>query len=85
MSGTIEQEIVATLRALPPEKQRAVLEYVENLRKEDTAEIDTSPPRKTIWQKIDERMKQVSPETLAELPADASENLDHYLYGAPKK
>lgn len=85
MSGNIEQEIVATLRALPPEKQRAVLEYVETLRKEDTAEIDTSPPRKTIWQKIDERMKQVSPETLAELPGDASENLDHYLYGAPKK
>ncbi len=86
MSVNIEQAIVATLRDLPLEKQRAVLEYAEHLHKEAATETETSTlPRKTIWQKIEERMRQVSPETLAELPADASENLDHYLYGAPKK
>jgi hypothetical protein len=40
---------------------------------------------KPIWEEIVELMRDVPAEELAKLPPDASENLDHYLYGAPKK
>src|SRR6266849_2648583 len=40
---------------------------------------------KPIWEEIVELMQDVPEEELANLPADASENLDHYLYGAPKR
>lgn len=44
-----------------------------------------SPSQKTIWDKIAERVAQLPPEVIEQLPTDSSENLDHYLYGAPKK
>lgn len=55
--------------------QEKVLEFVETM----------DVPKKTIWDKLAERLKNVPQEEFAELPADASANLDHYLYGAPKK
>lgn len=43
-------------------------------------------PKKSIWDKLlDGRLKDVPHEDLAQLPADASANLDRYLYGSPKK
>ena len=44
-----------------------------------------SPSQKTIWDKIAERVAQLPPEVIEQLPTDSSENLAHYLYGAPKK
>lgn len=41
--------------------------------------------RETIWEKLQRRLRDVPDTEFAELPSDASENLDHYLYGAPKK
>jgi len=78
MSLNIEQAVIEKLRVLPPEQQREVLAFVEELAQKNA-------PRKSIWEKIDKIMESVPPEALNELPADASENLDHYLYGAPKK
>ena len=40
---------------------------------------------KPIWEEIVELMKDVPQEELDNLPPDGSENLDHYLYGAPKR
>ena len=39
----------------------------------------------TIWEEIIEIGKSIPEEDLAKIPTDASRNLDHYLYGAPKK
>jgi hypothetical protein len=44
-----------------------------------------SSSRETIWEKLQRNLKDVPDSEFAELPSDASENLDHYLYGAPKK
>lgn len=38
-----------------------------------------------IWQVAAETMQGVPEDELERLPVDLSENLDHYLYGAPKK
>jgi len=41
--------------------------------------------QKPIWEIIDEVLGPVPPEERDRFPYDAAENLDHYLYGAPKK
>lgn len=67
--------IVEKVKALSAKQQEEVLEYVKTL----------DVRKKSIWDKLDDRLKEVPEKEFAELPADASANLDHYLYGAPKK
>jgi hypothetical protein len=75
MSANLESAIQERVKALPPEKQQKVLDFVTGL----------TGSQKNIWEKVDELLQNVPAEALDELPEDASENLDHYLYGAPKK
>ena len=79
MSSNIEEKIAETLRALPPEKQEEVLKFAETLASE--------PMRGTlsIFKQIDDITAQVPEEAWDELPKDGSLNVDHYLYGVPKK
>lgn len=64
---------------LPEEQLREVLDFVEALHRAQRSS-DVS-----IEEKIEARLAQVPDDVLDELPTDASKNLDHYLYGAPKK
>ena len=41
--------------------------------------------KRTIWDEIIELGKQIPPEEAARHPVDGAENLDHYLYGWPKR
>ena len=75
----LRQEVIQEMETLPEDQLRDVLEFVESLRRESSS----SPP--SIEEKIEARLANVSEEALNELPEDASENLDHYLHGAPKK
>lgn len=83
MSSNIEQTVIEKLRALPPEQQEEVLRFVESLSRR--LKNRTPPERMTIWADIDEIIKEVPAEAWDELPSDGSLNVDHYLYGAPKK
>ena len=38
-----------------------------------------------LWEIAQELASQIPPEEWEKVPADASINLDHYLYGAPRK
>ena len=69
MSANLESAIQEGVKALPPERQQQVLDFVEGL----------TGSQKNIWQKVDELLQDVPAEALNELPEDASENLDHYL------
>lgn len=75
----LRQEVIKEMETLPEDQLRDVLEFVESLRREPSS---SSP---SIEEKIEARLADVPDEALDELPEDASENLDHYLYGAPKK
>lgn len=75
MQTDIVDAIYERVKALPVDKQREVLRHVE--------ELDMS--NKNIWDKLEDYLKDVPDEEFASLPVDASENIDHYLYGAPKK
>lgn len=48
----------------------------------DEADQDDDRP---IWEVIVEDMKDVSPEDLAALPKDGASQIDHYIYGLPKR
>ncbi len=85
MSVNIEQMVIEGLRMLPPVKQQVensrngeVLAFVQGL-------VHKGDPGKTLWEKIDERIKQVPSEVWESIPTDGAEQHDHYLYGAPKK
>jgi len=75
MQTDIAETIYERVKGMPIEKQEEILRRVE--------EIDQ--PKKSIWDKLDDRLTNVPDEEFATLPVDAAENIDHYLYGAPKK
>jgi hypothetical protein len=45
----------------------------------------SSRPRRHIWDVISENMKNVPPEDFAALPEDGLSQIDHYVYGVPKR
>lgn len=85
--SAVEQAILQKVQALPLEQQEEVLKFVEALPPVITPaeEHQAEPPRMKIWEEIDEIIKEVPLSAWAELPTDGSLNLDHYLYGAPKR
>lgn len=47
---------------------------------------DTSAPRrKPLWERAAELRKSIPEEEWAKLPSDGAEQLDHYIYGSPKR
>ena len=79
MQTGITKNLLEKVVLLSLDEQAMLLERVETLLEENKI------PMKTIWDKLDERLSQVPAEELDELPTDASENLEYYLYGARKK
>ncbi len=75
MQTDVAKTIYEKVKGLPPDKQEKVLKFLDAL----------DAPKKSIWDKLDDRLKDIPQEELAQLPTDASANLDHYLYGSPKK
>jgi hypothetical protein len=76
MPNDLTQIVTEKMQVLPIEEQQKVVEFVQTLGKEK---------RKSLIEKINERVSKLSVETLERLPVDGAENLDHYLYGSPKK
>jgi len=79
MSLTIElpQEQHAALAAKAEAEGVSAEEYVRQVLAHHL-----EPP---IWERIVENMKRVPPEDLAALPQDGASQIDHYVYGAPKR
>jgi hypothetical protein len=47
---------------------------------------DRKPPMKPpIWKVLATLGESIPPEELERLPSDLARNVDHYLYGAPKR
>jgi len=47
--------------------------------------IVLEPRRIPIWERIAARAAEISPEEVDKLPADGAAQIDHYLYGHPKR
>jgi len=86
MAANIEEKVIEKLRVLPESQQAEVLKFVEDLAGvEGKVDNGYAPDRVPIWDKIQAIMHDVPDEVLASIPTDGSINVDHYLYGAPKK
>ena len=68
-----------------PEGKLESIKEVTALRVLQVGEEEFDPNAQPIEDIIAELTKDIPPEELAKLPTDLGENLDHYLYGAPKK
>lgn len=79
MSTEVTQTIFDKIKALPPEQQSEVLSFIESLT------TQREPAQKTIGEEVREITSDVPDEVWEQLPRDGSLNVDHYLYGAPKK
>ena len=75
MQTDITKKIVGKIQVLSDAQKEKVLEFVETLE----------PPRRTLWEMWQEQLRDIPQEELDKIPTDASQNLDYYLYGAPKK
>jgi hypothetical protein len=79
--------ILGSIKALSPEQMR-------QLRRELDSElaVTASPPAAgepsvavPAWKQVLDHMKDLPDEEFDRMPADSSEQLDHYLYGTPKR
>lgn len=75
------ESVLDEARKLPPEERR---ELAEKLLAE-TGRPAAAGEGKPIWDRIEERIAQAPPETWEDAPSDGSLNVDHYLYGAPRR
>ena len=83
MTTEVAQTIFEKVSALPHSKQAEVLEFVERLAAQEAA--PAAQHERPIWEVITEISSQDPEECWSEVPSDGSLNVDHYLYGAPKK
>ncbi len=79
MMSTEVERLIEKVRALPPEQQEQVSRFVESL------EGRKPKSRLGIFERIDRIVSAVPLASWAELPADGSDNVDHYVYGTPKE
>lgn len=84
MAANLENQLIDKVRALPREKQLEALRLLNSLSSSAGAE-GTRVDRKSIWEVVDEINAGLPADTWENVPTDGSINLDHYLYGAPKK
>jgi hypothetical protein len=84
MAANLEEKLIDKVRALPPDKQQEALRLLDSLVMAVSSEA-TDAGRRSIWEVIDEINAGLPADTWENVPTDGSINLDHYLYGAPKK
>jgi hypothetical protein len=84
MAANLEDQLIDKVRALPPDKQQEALRLLDTLATGASSER-TSVDRRSIWEVVDEINAGLPADTWENVPTDGSINLDHYLYGAPKK
>jgi Arc/MetJ-type ribon-helix-helix transcriptional regulator len=57
----------------------------EQAQAKPPAVSQAAPARKPIWEEIEELTANIPDEEFLKLPVDGAEQLDHYVYGLPKR
>ncbi len=78
----LPDEKTAALVAKAREQGLSAEQYARQVLEHDL-ESGSSP--RPIWEVIVENMKHVPAEDLALLPKDGASQIDHYVYGVPKR
>jgi hypothetical protein len=94
MSINLKPETEARINALAAASGVSVDDYLAALVKKQSASDEAvtgpdEPPvsrsRRHVWEIIAENMQDVPPEDFAALPKDGLSQIDHYVYGVPKR
>ena len=79
------QKAIERAQSLPEDEQdrvaRVMLHEIEAVVQNGEEESQQKP----FWERIVERSKEVPDEVWEELPEDGAAEIDHYLYGSPKR
>lgn len=68
------------------EHERADQAHGETNGHETTAPArEVQEPRKPIWELVEEASRRIPDEELDRLPTDLAAQVDHYVYGLPKR
>ena len=76
MANDLAQIVAEKMQVLPIEEQQKVIEFVDLLSK---------PKKRTLLEKLAVISSRVPDEVWEKVPADGAENVNHYLYGSPKR
>lgn len=80
------QQLVSRMQKLPEAEQeqyaKTFLAQLETVNQKKLADVQDERP---IWEVIDEITSNVPDEIWDTLPKDGAAEVDHYLYGTPKK
>ena len=86
MAANLEDQLIDKVRALPPNKQQEGLRLIDTLASATRSDPHgTGVDRRPIWEIVEEVNAGLPADTGENVPTDGSINLDHYLYGAPKR
>jgi predicted DNA-binding antitoxin AbrB/MazE fold protein len=55
------------------------------LAENEKVRVTVEPAQTPIWERLAALTADAPPEELAKVPGDSASQLDHYLYGAPKR
>ena len=84
MAANLEDQLIDKVRALAPDKQQEALRLLDTLATSPSSE-GTGVERRPIWEVVDELNAGLPADTWENVPTDGSINLDHYVFGAPKR
>lgn len=76
MANDLARIVAEKMQVLPIEEQQKVVEFVDLLSK---------PKKQTLLEKSAVISSRMPDEVWEKVPADGAENIDHYLYGLPKR
>jgi len=85
--GTMVAEDLAMTLTVEAVYEDGVLKLAQPLplNEHEKVRVTVEPARPPIWERIAALTADAPPEELAKLPPDGAANIDHYLYGAPKR
>ncbi len=83
----LKPEIEQGLRTQAQAQGVSLDEFLQNVMTQATVKVSAArtEPRPPIWDAIADSMKDVPPEDMAALPTDGASQIDHYVYGLPKR
>ena len=92
MTITIElsEELAQALKAKAAAHGLSVEDWLQRMAAQQAQEVSalsqsSEAARRPIWEVIRDNMKDVPPEEMAALPKDGASQIDHYVYGLPKR
>ena len=80
----LSDEHATALQAKAAAEGLSLEEWLQKLAEQEPP-ATSRPVRRHIWEVIAENMKDVPPEDFAALPKDGLSQIDHYVYGVPKR